>query len=187
MARPPRLLVPNGIYHVYARGNRRQAIWRDDGDRRYFLAILAKLVRQLEWVCHAYCLMPNHFHLLLETRLPNLSAGMQRLNGAYAHSFNWRHGLDGHVFQGRFGSRLVDGNHHLVELSRYIVRNPIRARLCEDAHEWPWSSFGAAAGLAPRPAFLTLDLVLAQFGSEPAAAARNYAAFVAAPRPGETA
>ncbi|HEX6699507.1 MAG TPA: transposase [Gaiellaceae bacterium] len=184
MPRPPRIVVPHGIYHVYSRGNRRQVICRDDGDRLFFFALFEIVVRKFEWVCHSYCLMPNHYHFLIETPRANLSEGMQRFNGRYALSFNARHGLDGHLFRGRFGATSVETTLHLTELSRYVVLNPVRAGLCDEAADWPWSSYRAYTGLAPRPAFLTVDLILAQFGSDPALAARRYAAFVAdlAPR-----
>jgi REP element-mobilizing transposase RayT len=185
VGRPLRTIVPNGLYHVYSRGNRRQEIARDDGDRLFFFAIFEKVVRQMEWLCHTYCLMPNHYHFLIQTPIANLSEGMHRLNGTYARSFNWRHGVDGHLFQSRFGLRPVESDEHLVELSRYIVLNPVRARIAVDALEWPWSSYRATAGLAPRPAFLTCDYVLAQFGSDAEAAASVYAAFVTGRRTGE--
>lgn len=167
------------MYNVYARGNRRQAIFRDDDDRRRLLSIFDEVVRRCGWLCHAYCLMTNHYHFLIETPEPNLSEGMQRLNGTYAQSFNLRYGLDGHLFQGRFGSRTVESNWHLLELSRYIVLNPVRAGMCDEAGDWLWSSYRATIGRAPRLTFLTLDLILAQFGHDIEAARANYAAFVA--------
>jgi hypothetical protein len=104
---------------------------------------------------------------------------MQRLNGTYAQAFNSRHGVDGHLFQGRFKSLLVESNWHLLELSRYVVLNPVRAGLCESPGDWPWSSYGAMTGSAPRPEFLTIEWILAQFGSSISSARGNYAAFVA--------
>jgi len=167
------------MYHVYARGNRRQEIARDDADRLLLLAVAENVVAQFGWYCHAYCLMTNHYHFLFETPAPDLSQGMQRLNGIYAQLFNRRHGLDGHLFQGRFGGRLIESNWHLIELSRYVVLNPVRAGICDEAGDWPWSSYRATAGLAPRPALLTLDLILAQFGRDEETARQNYAAYVA--------
>jgi len=122
--------------------------------------------------------MDNHVHFLLETPEENLSAGMQWLLGRYAQDFNWRHGFDGHFFQGRFRSQLVESNWHLIELGRYIVLNPVRAKMRTSAADWPWSSYRAAIGAARAPAFLTLDWLLAQFGREPAAARESYARFV---------
>jgi len=167
------------MYHVYSRGNRRQEIAFDVADRRTMLSFTAYAVRRFRWYCHAYCLMPNHYHFLFETPAPNLSEGMQWLNGRYAQLFNRRHGIDGHLFQGRFGARLLESNWHLIELSRYIVLNPVRAGLCDSAEDWPWSSYRAAVGLAPRPPFLTLDLILPQFGRDQQVAMKNYAEYVA--------
>ncbi len=164
--RRPRVQGPGGVYHITARGNRRQEIFSQRGDYVCFLALLAGAVRRFGWRCHAYCLMPNHFHLLIETPEPNLSAGMQRLNGQYAQWFNETHGYSGHLFQGRFYSGLVESNYHLLELVRYVLLNPVRAGLCGDAGGWEWSSFLSLAGKRARPAFLTIDWVLQQFGAE---------------------
>jgi REP element-mobilizing transposase RayT len=177
--RPPRIAPPGGIFHVSSRGNRRQQIFVDDGDRRWFLRLFGAAVSRFRWKCHAYCLMDNHFHLLVETPEENLSDGMQWLPGRYAKDFNWRHGYDGHLFQGRFKSQLVESNWHLIELGRYIVLNPVRAGMRATAAEWPWSSYMAAVGDAAAPAFLTLDWLLAQFGRNRPAARDSYARFVA--------
>ena len=106
------------MYHVYARGDRRQDIVRDDADLRLLLSVAEDVVARFGWYCHAYRLMPNHHHFLFETPAPDLSQGMQRLDGTYAQLFNRRHGLDGHLFQGRFGARFIESNLHLIELSR---------------------------------------------------------------------
>jgi putative transposase len=116
--RPHRLQPAGGVFHITSRGNRRQEIFVDDADRELFLAILGEVIARYCWRCHAYCLMPNHYHLLIETTAENLSIGMHRLNFLYAVRFNNRHGLDGHLFQGRFHSVLVESNHHLIELTR---------------------------------------------------------------------
>jgi REP element-mobilizing transposase RayT len=147
MARPPRVQIAGGIYHVTARGNGRQAICQDDDDRLRFLVIRDRVVRRYKWRLHAYCLMTNHFHLLLETPEPNLSAGMQRLNSAYATYFNMRFAHVGHLFQQRFASRLIESEEYFVEVLRYIAFNPVRAGLCEHPSDWPWSSFHGAHGL----------------------------------------
>jgi REP-associated tyrosine transposase len=122
--------------------------------------------------------MDNHVHLLIETPDENLSAGMQWLLGRFAQDFNWRHGFDGHLFQGRFRSKLVESNWHLIELGRYIVLNPVRAKMRRHAGDWPWSSYRAAVGRAPRPAFLQLEWLLSQFGSTAEAARAAYQRFV---------
>jgi REP-associated tyrosine transposase len=147
MPRPPRIQLAGGTYHVTSRGNRRQSIYHDDDDRRSFLAMRDRVVVRCGWRVHAYCLMTNHFHLLVETPRPNLSAGMQRLKCEYAAYFNERHSLVGHLFQQRFGSRLIETEEHLLEALSYIAFNPVRAGLCEHPSEWPWSSFHGAAEL----------------------------------------
>jgi putative transposase len=139
-------------------------IYATPGDYELFGSILREVVERFGWRCHTYCLMPNHYHLLVETPAPNLSAGMQRLNGLYAQWFNHLHGFTGHVFERRFFSRPVDATYDLIELVRYIVLNPVRARLCKDASEWNWSSFRALVGDGPRAPFLTTEWVLSQFG-----------------------
>src|SRR3989304_3223061 len=146
MARPPRPQFPDGIYHVSARGNERAPIYRDDGDRRRFLELLAHVRERYRWRILAYCLMTNHYHLLVQTPEPNLARGMRQLNGAYAQWFNRRHRRVGHLFQGRYGARLVQADEHLLAALRYIVRNPVRAGLCRDPGGGGWSTHRAAAG-----------------------------------------
>jgi len=181
MARPLRLQVPGGIYHVTARGNDRQAIFEDDADCSVFLIVLASVVTRYRVRCHAYCLMGNHYHLLLETPDGNLSGAMRQLNGVYTQRFNRRHERCGHVLQGRFGARLVDGHAYLHEVCRYIVLNPVRARLASHPRDWRWSSFRATAGEGPVPGFLTVDWVRALSGaSGQAVAASAYVEFVEA-------
>ncbi len=165
---------------MFSRGNRRQEIHVDAVDRVWFLERLEQVVGAFGWLLHAYCLMPNHYHLVLETPEPNLSAGMHRLNFLTAQSFNRRHDVDGHLFQGRFRSPLVTTDPHLVELSRYVVLNPVRARLVRHPADWRWSSYRATVGLVARPPFLTLDRVLSYFGRDGDEAMREYGAFVAA-------
>ena len=187
MPRPLRTLVPGGIYHVTARGNRRQATFVDATDYAWFLDALAVVLARRRWRCSAYCLMPNHYHLVIQTPEPDLSAGMQLLNGSYAQRFNRRHELDGHLFQGRFHSLLVESNWHLLELARYIVLNPVRAGLVRDAGAWAWSSFRATA-FGGRPSSLAeTSWLLAQFGTTTERARAAYRRFVHegidAPRP----
>ena len=141
MARPPRILVPGGVYHVTGRGNRKQLIFRDDRDCEWFLAIAEEVSGRRSWEPLAYCLMPNHYHLVVQTPKPDLSLGMQRLNSRYAQAFNHRHDASGHLFQGRFHSVLVGHERHLLELARYLALNPVRAGLCDRPGEWRWSSY----------------------------------------------
>jgi REP element-mobilizing transposase RayT len=126
MARPLRLQFPGAVYHLTSRGNARQKVFLTDADRELFLNTLTRVVRRYDWVCHAYCLMANHYHLLVETPKANLSIGMRQLNGIYTQSFNRRHNRTGHLFQGRFKAILVERKSHLLELCRYIVLNPAR-------------------------------------------------------------
>ena len=142
MPRKPRQNVP-GIHHVYARGNDRRAIFRSDADREDYLLLLGKVVERMRWHCLAYCLMDNHVHLLIETREPNLGAGMRWLHGKYASSLNRRNGTTGHVFEGRYGSALQTSDEQLWHTIAYVVRNPVAAGLCSAAEEWRWSSHSA--------------------------------------------
>jgi putative transposase len=154
--RPLRVEFPNALYHVTSRGNGKQPIFLDESDRERFLGLLARTCERFAWRCHAYCLMGNHYHLVLETPRPNLSRGMQQLGSGYAQSFNRRHERTGHVLQGRYKAFLVEKEAHLLELTRYVVLNPVRAGLCRSAGEWRWSSYRATCGDAPTPRFLTL-------------------------------
>src|SRR6185369_14352378 len=133
MARPLRLEFEGALYHVTSRGNERSPIFRDDRDRTKFLEILGSIASVSRWAVHAYCLMGNHYHLLLETPRPNLSAGMQRINGRYTQWFNRRHRRAGHLLQGRFKAILVERDPHLLELCRYVVLNPVRAGMAAGA------------------------------------------------------
>lgn len=178
MARPLRLEFSHAVYHVTSRGNARQKIVRTDIDRQAFLSALAHVVDRFGWRCHAYCLMDNHYHLLIETPLPNLSLGMRQLNGPYTQSFNRRHRRAGHLFQGRFKAILVEKDTHLLELCRYVVLNPVRAKLVKRPERWAWSSYRATAGLTAVPDFLTVAWILEQFGSRLGVAQQRYQAFV---------
>ncbi len=180
MARPLRIEFPGAVYHVTARGNARRKIYRDDEDREAFLATLAWVVERFGWRCHAYCLMDNHFHLLIETPRPNLSRGMRQLNGVYTQSFNHRHKKAGHLFQGRFKAILIERNSYLLELARYIVLNPVRAKTVKTPERYPWSSYRPTLGLTPVPPALATDWVLDQFARTRPAARKRYAAFVRA-------
>ncbi len=169
-----------------ARGVRRLPIYTCDADFRLFLDILGLVAQRFGWRIFAYCLMPNHYHLVIQTPLPNLSQGMHLLNSRYAHAFNDRHGHVGHLFEARFGAVLVERNEHLLELIRYVHRNPVRARLCREPGEWTWSSYRALAGKAPAPAWLAVDEVLELFGTAQRRARRRLRDFVAdavEPRP----
>lgn len=179
MTRPLRLEYPGAIHHVTSRGNAQAAIFLDDEDRDSFLTVLSECVGRFGWVCHAYCLMDNHYHLVIETPIANLSAGMRRLNGVYTQRFNRRHGRVGHVFQGRFKAILVERDSYLLELCRYVVLNPVRAKKVQDVAQYAWSSYLPTIGEVPGPSWLQTDWVLSQFGKNRPAARREYRAFVA--------
>jgi REP element-mobilizing transposase RayT len=151
MARPLRLEFPGAVYHLTSRGNARQKIFFTDADRELFLSTLSGVVRRYHWICHAYCLMANHYHLLIETPKANLSIGMRQLNGIYTQSFNRRHHRVGHLFQGRFKAIVVEKEAHLLELCRYVVLNPVRVKGGASARSWKWSSYRATAGRSSVP------------------------------------
>ena len=130
MARQLRLELPGGLYHVTSGGDRREAIYLNDTDRQRWLSLLGEVCVRYNWLCHAYCLMDNHFHIVVETVGGNLSAGMRQLNGVYTQWHNRAHGRVGHVFQGRFKAIMVQREAYLLELARYVVLNPVRAEMC---------------------------------------------------------
>lgn len=179
MARPLRIEFPGALYHVTSRGNRQETIFEDDEDREVFLGVLAEVVSRFNWLCHAYCLMGNHYHLVIETPDGKLSKGMRQLNGVFTQACNRRHHRAGHLFQGRFKSILVDRESYLLELSRYVVLNPVRAGMVGAAANWPWSSYRATAGERTAPAFLTTDALLSTFGKRKQKARERYVRFVA--------
>ena len=177
MARSRRRLIAGGIYHVTCRGNRKEPIFLSDGDRIFFLELVKKVTARRRWLIHSYCLMQNHYHLLLETPEADLSAGMQTINGEYAQWFNRDYGFVGHVFQGRFHAVLVESDWHLLELTRYIAMNPVRAGLCASPAEWRWSSFCDVIR-GPRSSLHTADRVLAFFGADEDRARQAFGRFV---------
>jgi len=150
MARPLRPQVENGIYHVFNRGNTRERIFKDDSDRAQFLAILKRVKRLCGWSCFTYCLLVNHYHLVVRTPRANLSRGMARLDSSYAQAFNRRHDRVGHLFQGRYGSRLVQDDEHLLTTLRYVALNPVASALCPTPEDWPWNGHAEILGLASR-------------------------------------
>lgn len=178
MARPLRLEYEGALYHVTSRGNADERIFFDDHNRKAFLDVLGDVVDRYGWLCHAYCLMTNHYHLVIETPNSNLSRGMRHLNGVYTQAINRRHRRTGHILQGRFKSILVEKDSHLLEVARYVVLNPVRAKMVRSARDWPWSSYRATSGQVPAPAFLSVGWILSQFDSEPVRATRAYRKFV---------
>lgn len=177
MSRPLRLELPGALYHITSRGDGREPIYLDNGDRIVFLAILAQTCARYGWICHSYCLMTNHYHLLVETRAPNLARGMRNLNGVYTQRFNRAHQRVGHVYQGRYSAVLVQKERHLLELIRYIVLNPVRAGIVPTADVWPWSSYRTTMGLLPPPSWLSIEGTVAIFGGG-AEGRRGFSQFV---------
>jgi len=178
MARPLRIEFPGAIYHVTSRGNAKQTIFIDDEDKERFFDMLSMVVERFNWRCHAYCLMENHYHLLIETLHANLSKGMRQLNGVYTQGFNQRYRRIGHLFQGRYKAILVEKDNHLLSLCRYVVLNPMRVGLVKRPEQWRWSSYKATIGLAKRPAFLTVDWILSQFDGRKRVSMEKYRRFV---------
>lgn len=179
MPRALREQVAGGIYHLVSRGVRKTAIFTDERDRERFLSLLDSTRARYRWELHAYCLMTNHFHLLATTHDPNVSAGMQYLNGRYCAWFNWQHGYEGHVVERRFWSQLIKTDPQLLTAARYIVLNPVRAGICRTAAAWEWSSHCAtASGTGVTPLLSRWFLTL--FGDDPGNARERYAAFIRA-------
>jgi putative transposase len=164
---------------VTSRGTEGRDVFLDDLDRGLFLTVLGEVVLDRGWVCPAYCLMTNHFHLVVQTPQADLAVGMHRLNSAHANYFNRRHDHVGHLFQSRYAAELIERESHLLESCRYVVLNPVRAGLCRRPGRWQWSSYRATAGYVPPPDYLAVDWVLGQFGNAPRQAALRYVEFVA--------
>ena len=179
MARPLRIEFDGALYHVTARGNARADIFLDNKDYRAFVKNLGRVCERFGWRVWAWCLMTNHYHLLVETLRPTLSKGMREINGVYTQGFNRRHGRVGHILQGRYKAVLVQKDTHLLELSRYVVLNPVRAGMTETAEDWPWSSYGAVMGKSPAPDWLAVADTLRLFHIQRGPARRAFARFVA--------
>ena len=182
MARKPREEFADAIVHVYARGVRKLAIYVDDVDRECYVALLGQVVERQGWRLLAYCLMRNHVHLLVQTPEPNLGAGMCRLHGMHAQAFNKRHRHVGHVFQGRYAAVVVRTDAQLLAVARYIALNPVEAKLCEEAGQWPWGSHAAVAG-GVAPCWLDVAGLLGYFGADGGDPTQRYLDFVRSPAP----
>lgn len=180
MTRPLRIEFPGALYHVTARGDQHNAIYRDDTDRYIWLEMLGLACARFHIVIHAYCQMTNHFHLMVETAEGNLAQCMRLLNGIHSQHVNRRHDLVGHVFQGRYKAVLVQKEAHLLELSRYIVLNPVRAGMVGSVAEWYWSSHHFMLDPAGKPDWLERKWLLGQFGPNSEQAVDEYQKFVAA-------
>ncbi|MCL5023393.1 MAG: transposase [Nitrospirae bacterium] len=153
-------------------------MFKNDQDRETILKILARVNKRYHWLCHAYCLMDNHYHLLIETPDGNLSIGMRQLNGVYTQARNKRYSKTGHLFQGRYKAILIQKDTHLLEVCRYVVLNPIRAGMVEKPEDWRWTSYRATAGKAPSHPCITTDWILGQFSRTRSTAEKEYRQFV---------
>jgi putative transposase len=182
MARARRIEYPGALHHVTAWGNARADIYLDERDRRDFLSLLGDVTRRFGWTCHAWCLMNDHYHLMIETADANLGRGMRQLNGVYTQRFNRAHGRVGHVFQGRYKAFLVERGPYWLELARHVVLNPVRAKLVTTAGDWSWSSYRSTVGLAPAtqgvPDPVSPVWVLRQLAGEDRLARAAYRRFV---------
>ena len=154
MSRPLRIEFPGAVYHVTSRGDRRERIFVDDADRRTLLEVVDQGMERFDAEVLAYCQMGNHYHFVLHTRSANLSLLMRHINGVYTQRFNRRHGLVGHLLQGRYRAVLVDRDAYLLEVCRYVELNPVRAGIVAVAAAWPWSSYRAITGQADAPDWL---------------------------------
>jgi putative transposase len=180
--RPLREQVEGGVYHLVSRGVRKLPLFHDDRDRERFLGLLQVTAERYEWEIHAYCLMTNHFHLLVTTHEPNVSAGMQYLNGRYCQWFNWKHGYEGHVVEKRFWSHLIKSDRQVLSVARYIVLNPVRAGISRTAAEWRWSSYRAI--VVARQAFPRVSRwILGLFHPELSKARERFAEYIRAGEP----
>lgn len=178
MARPLRIEYPGAVYHVMSRGNAYQDIYLDNQDRRVFLKNLESCIELHNLVCHAYCLMDNHYHLLLETPDGNLSQAMRDINGNYTQKFNARHKRVGHVLQGRYKAYVIEKEPYLLEVARYIVNNPVEAKMVQNPREWKWSSYKTTAGVVKSPKWLETDFTLGLFAKQRQEAQKRYRKFV---------
>ncbi|HET7567695.1 MAG TPA: transposase, partial [Gaiellaceae bacterium] len=178
MGRRPRTPFESELVHVYTRGNNRAAVFRDDFDYVAWLRILERALRRYGVECHAYCLLPNHYHLLLRGSREEISRVMRHVNGSYAQRINVRYDRTGHVFEGPYHEELIADQAHLLEVCCYIPLNPVRARLSRRPEHWTYSSYRATAGLEHRPPFLIVSFTRSLFGRGDGARER-YRAFVA--------
>ncbi len=164
MSRPIRIEFPGATYHITSRGHAQASIFSDDGDREFFLERLGKIAERFHWLCHAYCLMTDHYHLVIETQEPNLSAGMRELNGTYTQYYNRRHGLQGSVMQGRFKAILLERETFLLAVCRHVVLNPLRVKAVRQLEKYRWSSYRSSAGLEPEAPGFSSAWIWEQFG-----------------------
>lgn len=178
MSRPLRIEYPGAFYHVTSRGNERKMVFQSTRDREKYLTYLESAHHRYGAIIHLYCLMGNHYHLLLETPRGNLSKVLHHINGAYTTYFNIKRGRSGHLFQGRFKGIIVEKDAYCKELSRYIHLNPVRAGLVKRPSEYPWSSYRCFIGKDQKPEWLTMELILGEFGGEGMKGYRRYREYI---------
>lgn len=178
MARPLRIQFSGAVYHITCRGNERRSIYSCDGDRHLFLNVLSEIIETHNVICHAYCLMDNHYHLLLETPDGNISQIMRDLNGNYTQAFNQIYERVGHLFSGRFKSFVIEKESYLLEVARYIVLNPVRANMVRHPKEYVWSSYLDTAGFRKAPSWLQTNWICGLFGTDKLTRANSYSEFV---------
>lgn len=178
MSRPLRIEFSGALYHITLRGNAGRNIFLDDEDREHFLLLLGKEVFQQQWECHSYCLMNDHYHIIIETPEPGLSRGLGRLNMTYCQAFNRRHQCRGHLFEGRYKAILVEQDRYLLTLCRHVVLNPVRIGLVKDPKEWPWSSYQMTAFGIIRPGWLNTKWLLGQFSDQFFKAQKKYRDYI---------
>ncbi len=178
MARPLRIEFPGALYHITSRGNARSDIFLDSSDRTRFLDLLGKVCERYNWQCYAYCLMTNHYHVVVETAEANLAQGMRQLNGVYTQTFNRHHHRVGHIFQGRYISILVARDSYLLEVIRYVLLNPVRANMTRTAGQYPWNSYRAMIDKEPCPHWLGKAAVLGNFGDRMKTAQQKFIQFI---------
>jgi len=180
MARPLRIQYPGAIYHIMSRGNGQMMIYLQKNDWTKFILFMERVIIKFNWICYAYCLMGNHYHLLIETPDANLASGMKYLNQLYSQHFNWKYSRVGSVLQGRYKAWLIEKEEKFLDCCRYIVNNPVEAKLVEHPSEWEWSSFRATRGIDKPPDFLNIDVLLGHFNSSRRTARKMYEDFVLA-------
>lgn len=178
MARPLRIELPGAVYYVTSRGNGRFPIFEHDEDRFNFLDVLSATLKRFNWICHGYCLLDDHYHLVVETPDANLSPGMRQLNGVYTQRFNRENVTAGHVFRGRFKSVIIEKEEYLLEVCRHLVLNPVRVGLVSKPSEYLWSSYLATAGFCNVPTYISIDWILGNFGSDRIEAKLKYQQYV---------
>ncbi len=178
MSRPLRIEYPEAVYHLTSRGNARSNIYVTDTDRTEFLKILSQTCEHFNWHAYAWCLMGNHYHLVIETAEANLSRGMRHLNGVYTQTFNRTHKRVGHLFQGRYKAILVEKESYLLEVVRYVLLNPVRANMTKTADQYPWSSYRAMIDKSATPDWLDKEWILGHYGKRLSTAQKNFITFV---------